>query len=389
MTPMRSLADLLATAHGREFLAERGVLTDRDDFVDQLEAPKDDGLTTMVGLPPGSALVYVGQQVCADYAPGTVSKFAAATQLAGREHVAPAVLWHDADRAGSERYGMRWVLPTEGRPTGIRLAPKSLEAHELRFIAVGRQAVDQALGGLRSWVASRTREEPAPVRQAALARVAVLGEAVLDAPVDTLAQVNAAFANFLLAQRLGVRIPFAFLSEVLDRGLLSASVNNYLERIDDVIAVYNEAVAELRALDIDPLVRSLTPDHLPLHLSCPRDGTRLRLARRRAGDDHFAVAGCRCGSEYRFHLGRGTMSLGELAGTDRWSLDVSLPIHLNGHASGWVAGRSTALYGLVLNAVIARVFGGRPIPGWIPPELGYCHTPIADKDSLLVEYLLR
>lgn len=386
---MRSLADLLATAQGRKFLVDRGLFTDREEFLGRLRAPRTDGLVGMLGMPPGSAPVYVGQQVCADYSPATVTKFAAANRLTGRPLVASAILWHDCDRAGSERYGMRLVLPTEGRPTGIWLAPKSLDAHEPRFIPVGRQAVDEALGRLRSWVASTTRDQPGPVREAALARVAVLGEAVLGAPVDTLARANAAFANFLLAQRFGVRNPFAFLSDVLDRGLLTASVNAYLERLDDVIAVYNEAVAELCALDVDPRVRPLTPEHLPLHLSCPHDGTRLRLAHLRTTRDHFAVATCRCGSTHRFHLGRGAMSLGELAGTGRWSPDVSLPVHLNDLASGWVAGRSTALYGLVLNAVVARVLGGRPIPGWIPPELGHDRPPVDGEDSLLVEYLLR
>lgn len=386
---MRSLADLLATGQGRAFLADRGLFTDREEFLGQVRAPRTDGLTGMLGLPPGSAPVYVGQQVCADYAPGTVTKFTAAARLAGRAGVAPAILWHDCDRAGSERYGMRLVLPTEGRPTGIWLAPKSLDGHEPRFVPVGRQAVEHALDRLRSWVASTTREQPAPVREAALARMAGLHEAVLGAPVDTLGRANAAFATFLLARRCGVRSPVTFLSDVLDRGLLTASVNDHLERLDDVIAVYNEAVAELCALDIDPRVRPLTPEHLPLHLSCPHDGTRLRLAHLRSGRDHFAVATCRCGTTHRFHLGRGTVGLGELAGTGRWSPDVSLPIHLNDHAGGWVAGRSTALYGLVLNAVVARVMGGRPIPGWVPPELGHGRPPADGGDSLLVEYLLR
>ena len=155
-----------------------------------------------------------------------------------------------------------------------------------------------------------------------------------------------------------------------------------------MIAVFNEAVAELVALDIDPQVRPVDEDYLPLHYSCPTDGSRLRLTHDRS-DGHHGVATCRCGTTYRFDLGRSTLGLGELATTGRWSPDVSLPVHHNDQASGWIVGRSTALYGLVFNAVVEKVMGGRPIPAWIPPELS--SGPAAgesDAPTLLLEYLL-
>jgi hypothetical protein len=54
-------------------------------------------------------------------------------------------------------------------------------------------------------------------------------------------------------------------------------------------------------------------------------------------------------------------------------------------ASGWVVGASTALYGIVLNAVAERALGLDPIPGLVPTEL----TAAADQPSLLVRYLTR
>lgn len=171
------------------------------------------------------------------------------------------------------------------------------------------------------------------------------------------------------------------LSAVLEQGAFTESLEAYLERREDVVAVFNEAVAELVAQDVDPQVRPLPEDHLPLHYSCPTDGTRLRLSL----VDGAAAATCRCGTGYRFDLGGG---LGELGATGRWSPDVSLPVHCNDAASGWVVGRSTALYGLVLNAVIDRVLGGRPIPGWIPPDLSSAPRPGSEPPTLLVDHLL-
>jgi hypothetical protein len=173
----------------------------------------------------------------------------------------------------------------------------------------------------------------------------------------------------------------------MDREVLSGPVTAFLERLDDVRAVFNDAVAALVARDIDPQVRPLPEDYLPLHFSCPDDGTRLRLARDLA-TGHHAVATCKCGKDYRFDLGGSPLGLGELADTGRWSPDVSLPVHHNDQASGWIVGRSTALYGLVLNDVIEKVMGSRPIPGWIPPELLTGPRPGDSESTLLVDYLL-
>jgi hypothetical protein len=61
--------------------------------------------------------------------------------------------------------------------------------------------------------------------------------------------------------------------------------------------------------------------------------------------------------------------LAEMVATGRWSPDVCLPLYLNDLTSGWVAGRSTALYTLVLHEVQRRVLGKRPVPVLVPPAL--------------------
>lgn len=383
---MRSLFDLLATPDGRRFLAENGLLTDIDDFRARLNPPICDDLNTLIGLPRSSRLVHIGQQVCSDYAAWTLTKFTAGAQLGRYGDVQPVALWHDTYQAVSERYGMRVVVPSGSKQLGIWFAPRAVGHREPRFIPVGRPAVEEVLKRLGAWVTSRMQDRPKDERTAARSRLEALAEAVLAEDLATLGSTNAAFAGFLLAGRLGERLPSTMLSTMLDEGVLTSSVNAYLENIDDVIAVFNEAVAELSSQDVDPQVRPLDADYLPLHFSCPQDGSRLRLTHDRTGG-HFGVATCGCGTSYRFDLGRTTMSLGELATVGRWSLDVSLPIHHNDQASGWIVGRSTALYGLVLNAVTERVLGGRPIPGWIPPDLTSGPRPGSQSDSLLVAYL--
>jgi hypothetical protein len=107
--------------------------------------------------------------------------------------------------------------------------------------------------------------------------------------------------------------------------------------------------------------------------------------RERRGRDLFAVATCRCGQNYAFHLGSGRAMLAELAATGRWSIDVSMPVHHNDLASGWIVGRSTALYGLVFNEVLSRVLGRTPIPMLAPAELADGHE---GTETLLVRHLL-
>lgn len=382
---MRSLTDLLETDAGRDFLAERGMYVDAGEFRNELRAPEREDLNRLVGLPDTARLVHIGQQVCADYHPATATKFAAAQDLAAQGQASPVVLWHDAYAAESERYGMRMVLPSGSKLVGVWLAPRRLGSGEPRFIPVGAEAVEQSLDALRKWVTHRMQEQPKDRRQDAQARLDRLAEAVRAADIATLGEANAAIANFLLREHLGVDVPSTSLSTMLATGLLTPSLNSYLGCLDEVVAVFNEAVAELVAHDIDPQVAPLGDDYLPLRYCCPRDGARLVLRHERERDDHFAAGACRCGATYRFHLGTGTMSLGELDTTDRWSPDVSLPIHHRDVASGWIVGRSTALYGLVMNAVVDRVLAARPIPGFIPPDLLEDSSP--ETPSLLVEYL--
>lgn len=389
---MKSLLDLMADAEQRAFLAQRGMHSDLDRFAGELAPPRDPALNRLLGLSDATELVHIGQQVCTDYQPATLTKFEVVDALRAYPGVATAILWHDADRADTEKLGMRIVLRTGPKTVGLTIAHRSTGHAEPRFIPVEPAAVATAMEQLGRWAMGRSQDRGKAERIAAKERLDLLVDTVrIDAPV-TLAQFNARLAGFLLREGIGVQVPSTFLSTMLDAGLLTASVTRYVDAREDVIRVFNEAVDELLALDIDPHVKHLGPDYLPLHYYCPVARARVRLTHARDGAQQLATVACSCGSTHTFPLGSSELGIAELVATGTWSSDISLPVHHNAIASGWVVGRSTAVYGLVLNAVMTRVFGERPIPGLIPPSLtasASASVPDGDADSLLAEYLTR
>lgn len=380
---MRELTDLLADEAGRELLAERGMHTDPAAFAALLRPPQDGALNAMLGLPPAAPLVHIGQQACADIGPTVAAKFDASRPLAAAG-ATPAVLWHDVDRAGSERRGMRVVLPSGNKTRGVWLAHRSLDGREMRFVVVDPDDLARLFDELHAWVDSNLPRD----RAGAGARVDALADAVLARSPVTLGEVNRALSDFLLRAQLGLELPSTPLSALLARELLTDSVVVYLNALDAVVRVFNEAIDALADAGVDTHLRPLADDYLPLFYSCEDCGARTRLAHERAGADHHAVATCRCGVRHRHHLGAGTLSLGELEAGGRWSPDVSLPIHHNHLASGWVVGRSTALYGMVLNEVMERALGIDPIPGHVPAALSAGDGGPMSGDSLLLEYLV-
>jgi hypothetical protein len=375
---LRAAADLLESPDGVEYLAERGVFASAAAFAERLAPPERDDLAMLLGLDPAAPLVYIGHQVCADLASPTVAKFEAARALAaGGTQL--AVLWHDMDSTQSERFGARIVLPGARRTRGVWLAPRELEDREPRFIEVERERLEAAVRAIAEWARGICRED----RAAARTRVELLARSLLDGEIETLAEANRALLTTLLREQVGFESRAVFASEMVAAGMLVASVEEYVARIDEVVQVFNAAVARLVADDVDPQVRPLRDDYLPLRYSCPRDGTRLRLDRAGTGAGLRAVATCRCGTRYEFELGD-PPRLDELRASGRWSIDVSMPVHHNDLASGWVAGRSTALYGIVFNEVLTKVLGRRPLPTLVPARLP---SDDGGDETLLVRYL--
>lgn len=374
----RTLEDLAGTPEGRTFLDDRMALSP-DAFVERLRPPVDGALREALELGGEALPVYVGQQLMADYPPSVVAKFRTAAALGDDSPVSPFLLWLDTDGAGSSKE-ITTIHVTGGKAGAlhVRLSSRRHDSAEIRFVPVEGETLQSVAHHLRAW----GRQNGRAVHE----RAERLADRLM-ATGGTLADRNLAVTSFVVREVLGVWPPAVLVSDLARRSLLTATLNEVVAAIDDVIVVFNEAVGSLETADVDPHVQRLTDDYLPLNYSCDVDDRRCRLVRAREGGDTYAVARCRGGHDYRFRLGGGVLSLDELEATGRWSPDVTLPICLNDLVSGVVVGRSSALYGLILNEVLIKVLGRAPVPMFLPP--GFLDPQPADPNLTLVgEYLL-
>jgi hypothetical protein len=363
---MRSVAQLLSAESGRQFLADRGIFCDAKEFAGRLNVPENGALALDRPYP-----VYVCQQTQIDYPGSVVSKFLATTALCDHPGVAPFSLWMDTDHA---KTAVSTIVIRSG-PDEFRgrVISNRFRNVETRFLGIDPVTYQSVLNRLGQWLDQRL------VRT----RLERLQDSV--APARTLAEANLAMSEVMLAEHLDFAPPSILVSQVT--GMFESTLDRVLNSIDDFIKVFNDQIAACIAADIDPRVHTLPDDYLPLHFSCPNDGLRRRLAHRRDGAEHLAVADCRCGSTYRFPLGTSHLSAAELTATGRWSVDVTLPLFVDGLVSGAVVGRSSALYGLVLNEVATAVLGINPVPLLVPADLPET-VPNPDRpDSVLYDYL--
>lgn len=90
---------------------------------------------------------------------------------------------------------------------------------------------------------------------------------------------------------------------------------------------------------------------------------------------------------YKFHLGQGKLSIAKIVQTGRWSPDVCFPIFFNDLVSGFVAGKSSALYLMVMNQVMQQALNKRPVPVLVPPGLDAPDEAPDKPDSLLYKYM--
>ena len=376
---MRTLGELLGSDDGRAFLGTRGVLTSDQAFAERLRPPAHDGLLELAGGEPGFP-VYAAHQVKADYSPSVTAKIRSAWNLqAAHPTVRPVLLWLDLDRAGSDRGTSSITLRGRSGSVSVRLAPRRHDDKEVRFVPVDAAQLEEMLRKLGAWA----RQQGA----ATVERQERLAGALADPPPTTLAEANLRLTSFLVQTELGITAPSLLISDLLERAPVTAALNETIQRIDDVITVFNAAIESLAAAGIDPQVHALRPDYLPLHYSCDRDDRRCTLVRERRGTEHLATTTCVCGASYEFRLGSTSLSADEVTRTGRWSADVTLPIYLNDMASGVVAGRSSALYGLVLNEVLDKVLARRPVPMLVPDDLAEVLAAAPGEGGLVQAYV--
>jgi hypothetical protein len=361
---MRQLKDLMACGEGAAFLAERHMYVCAADFAAQLQEPAQAALTDYFSAPQGKP-VYGLQQIYTDCTPSMLERMALLRDLERHPACLPFFLWIDTDLAGSDPLMLRMLWTVFGKQVSMRLCPAANDVRELRFIPVDPAAVRDALGKLEVYLSQSITGRKKVTRARIRERLEALREVLLPDPPGMHSDLNHRLSGFLLNQQAGSAPRSVRVSELF--ALLAAPVNDFINGLDDAIRVFNITVEELQTQGIEPHVKPLAPDYLPLHVSCRDCRRRLRLRRETQGADQFAAARCRCGEAYRFHLGSERLSIDAITDAADWSPDVSLTLFLNDLVSGYVAGASSgAYYGLVMAQVLRQVFGKRRVPILLP-----------------------
>ena len=361
---MRQLKDLMACGEGLAFLAERDMFVCEADFATRLQAPPHRALADFFAAPQGKP-VYALQQIYTDCTPSMLERMALLRDLEQRPACVPFFLWIDTDLAGSDPLMLRMLWTVFDKPVSMRLCRAANDVRELRFIPVDPAVVRDALAKLEAYVSQSVTGRKKVTRARIRERLEALRAVLLPDPPGMHSDLNHRLSRFLLDNQVGSNPRAVRVSELLD--LLTGPVNDFINRLDDAIRVFNAAAEALITQGIEPHVKPLAPDYLPLHVSCRACRRRLRLRRETQGVDQFAAARCRCGEAYRFHLGGRHLSIDAVTDAADWSPDVSLTLFLNDLVSGYVAGASSgAYYGLVMAEVLQRVFGKRRVPILLP-----------------------
>jgi len=378
---MQELSDLLDSKAGLDYLKSEGVFVSQQHFKDQLQAPAKNDLTEDLGG-EDAKLVCSGQQVYIDYRQSVLSKFEALRDIAQVDDLLSLFLWVDTDRSGADSLTTKFAWPNGRKKGPITILPPGTREVETRFSAIDSSVLVGAADQL--WTSLRQSDERV---DGAKERYKNFRSIFVDSEHTSLSAFNLQVSEFLLSNVYDYVPRSVSLSALLGRTTILQDVDIFVNCIVDVIKVFNEAVGSLIGNNINPQVKPLLQAYLPLFYSCDDDGRRLRLFRQIEGSDHFALGRCKCGRQFKFHLGQGQLSIAELALTNRWSPDVCFPVFINDLVSGFVAGKSSTLYLIVMNAVLRKVLGKTPVPILIPQYLEYQNTNNGQFDSLLYRYL--
>ena len=378
---MQTLADLLNSSDGVSFLESKGVFMDPRKFKDQLMPPFRPGLADHFGV-QDKKLVCSGQQIYVDYHQSVLSKIEILREMELDKDLFPFFLWVDTDRSGSDNLISKFAWPGPSKKGAITILPPGTDEVEARFARMDPSRLSTAMARLETHLRqSGQKVDGAKNKYLQMRAFFDNGHA------DTLSVFNLRLTDFLLTQVLGYCPQSIVLSDQLDKTYILDAVNLFLNHVGEIVEVFNDARQTLIQAGIDPQVRALEEDYLPLFFSCKADNRRIRLRHAVDGDEHFAIGECKCGQVYRFHLGKETLSIAEIAQTDRWSPDVCFPIFFNDLVSGYVAGKSSAIYLMILDEVLWKVLKKKPVPILVPESLRINDPDASQVDSLIYRYM--
>lgn len=372
---MRTLEILQSTAAGRRFLEQEMTFDDPVAFLDSLQAPAYlHRQATLSAQRP----VYVHQQVYLDYPASVVAKIGALRSLRDiSSDICPEFLWIDTDRSGSDKLSLRVYLAGQHGRVPVRLAPAGCDQSEPRFIPMDPVRLAAAADRLERII--RSAPGTSGLRLDRFRKLRQFFEVG-----GTLAELSRGLTDFILDETMSFRPRPVLVSGLIASGELTPALEAILNRIPEFIATFNERIRNLQTLDIDPKIKPLADDYLPLFMTCPEDGRRVRLRLVRDGGMYFACAVDSKGGRCCYELGRHELSMAQLDERVRWSPDVMLPMLVNDRYSGMVGGKSSALYMLVCRDVMQKVLGMAPVPLLVPSNWDVFPGAF---DSLLDAYL--
>lgn len=380
---MQTLTDMLNSAEGIGFLESNGVFVDRPTFAEQLHLPAKPALAAELDR-PHKKLICSGQQLYVDYRRSVLAKIELLRKMAQDDGCYGFFLWLDTDRSGSDNLITKFAWPNFGKKGPISIMPARSREVEARFVELDQGRLMSAIDKLETYL-----RQYAKSKKGAKERFLRLRSIFVDGDYDFLSAFNMSLTDFLLRDVYNYVPPALLLSDMLSRQSVIDEVELFINNLEDVVAVFNEAVEAIARQGIDPQVTPLDEDYLPLFFSCRIDDQRLRLYLQTEGRDRFAVGRCRCGETVKFYLGQQELSLAEIAQTGRWSPDISFPIFFNDQVSGFVAGKSSGIYLMVLNAVMRRALDKTPVPVLIPAGLEAGTNGSEEPDSLIYRYLAQ
>lgn len=380
---MQTIKNLLGSHKGRRFLDHNAITTDVDAFAAQLETPVNPILQQYLGTGIDKP-VYAFQQIYVDVTQSMLDRIYLLDDLVQFEGIAPFFLWIDTDRAGSDKIATRMYWPHWGRVQTIPVCPGAMKDIESRFVELDPAQLEAAIDKLGMYLIQSVNG--ATARAVAKTKHQRLQELFLNNHALTLSTFNHRVTYFLLNEYVKQDPVSVLVSDLLTGDFLTTGIEVVVNHIEAVIRTFNQARSDLMRQDINPVVKPLNENYLPLNYSCPHCGHRLRLRREIAGRDQYATATCRCKGTYRFYLGNGTLSIAELVQTKRWSPDVSLALFMNDLVSGFVGGQSSGVYfGLLMKAALEQVLGKRRVPVLLPASLESGSQE--EFDSLIYRYL--
>ncbi|MGE5378209.1 MAG: hypothetical protein ACM3XO_24365 [Bacteroidota bacterium] len=378
---MQTLADLMSSPQGRQWLASKGVYTSQQQFREGLKAPEQSGLAVMLGV-NGKKLICSGQQLYIDYHQSVLSKILTLREFKDDPDLFPFFLWVDTDRSGSDNLITKFAWPVDSKKGPIRITPAGIKDIESRFVQLDPMQLRGAIDKLGTHL-----RQSNVIRKSAKAKYQELRKFFDCESAGILSDFNYQVTYFLLNKQLGYGPSAVILSDAINQGLITGEVDLVINHLDEVIKVFNASVQSMLELGVDPQVEIRDQDYLPLFYSCNVDHQRLRLKHVVEGGDHFATCLCKCGESYRFYLGTNVLSISEISETRRWSPDVLMPAFFNDYVSGYVAGKSSALYLLIINDAIRQILDKTPVPILVPESLGRANSEPDQVDSLLYDYL--